>query len=144
VAVYAPRAALSAVAEKAELLVLDPGAELTFVVRRPAVWALAKQHRWLPSYEDESLAAAVGAAVAGEPDILQARLAPGSGVPSRTAGGRIVAGGGAGPELALVLQARAGLDPAGLQAIARRIQQALGADQQFAEHVDSLEVKFIR
>ena len=43
VAVYAARAALSAVAEGAELLVLDPGSEFTFVVRRPAVWALAQQ-----------------------------------------------------------------------------------------------------
>ena len=42
VAVYAARAALSAVAEGAELLVLDPGSEVTFVVRRPAVWALAR------------------------------------------------------------------------------------------------------
>ena len=35
VAVYAARAALSAVAEGAELLVLDPGSDVTFVVRRP-------------------------------------------------------------------------------------------------------------
>ncbi len=52
VAVYAARAALSAVAEGAELLVLDPGSELTFVVRRPAVWALAQQQPWTPSYAD--------------------------------------------------------------------------------------------
>jgi len=144
VAVFAPRAALSAVAEQAELLVLDPGAELTFVVRRPAVWALAKQHGWTPSYEDPTLAGAVGDAVAGEPDVLRAQLAPGSGVASRTAGGRIVAGGGSGPELALVLQVRDGLGPADLQAMAGRIQHALAAEQQFAERVDSLEVKFTR
>ncbi|MFD1211609.1 SseB family protein [Arthrobacter sp. GCM10027362] len=144
VAVYAPRAALSAVAEKSELLVLDPGAELTFVVRRPAVWALAKQQDWTPSYQDESLPGTVGAAVAGEPDVLRAHLEPGSGVASRTGDGRIVAGGGPGPELALVLQVRDGLEPADLQAIARRIQQLLGTDQEFAERVDSLEVRFTR
>ena len=43
VAVYAARAALSAVAEGAELMVLDPGSEVTFVVRRPGLWALAQQ-----------------------------------------------------------------------------------------------------
>ncbi|NKX49563.1 SseB family protein [Arthrobacter deserti] len=144
VAVYAPRAALSAVAEKSELLVVDPGAELTFVVRRPAVWALAKQQEWTPSYQDESLTGTVGAAVEGEPDVLRAQLAAGSGVATRTAGGSIVAGGGSGPELALVLQVRDGLGPADLQTIARRIQHALGADPQFAERVDSLEVRFIR
>ncbi|HEY8752805.1 MAG TPA: SseB family protein, partial [Arthrobacter sp.] len=57
VAVYAARAALSAVAEGAELLVLDPGSEVTFVVRRPAVWALAQQRDWIPSYGDAALAA---------------------------------------------------------------------------------------
>ncbi|NKX56111.1 SseB family protein [Arthrobacter mobilis] len=144
VAVYAPRAALSAVAEQAELLVLDPGAELTFVVRRPAVWALAKQQEWLPSYQDESLTGAVAAAVAQEPRVLRAQLAPGSGVASRTAGGTIVAGGGSGPELALVLQAGDGLQPADLQSIAAGIQHRLGADRQFAERVDSLEVRFTR
>jgi hypothetical protein len=144
VAVFAPRAALSAVAEQADLLVLDPGAELTFVVRRPAVWALAKQHGWTPSYEDPSLTGVVGDAAAGEPDVLRARLAPGSGVASRTAGGSIVAGGGSGPELALVLQVRDGLGPADLQAIAGRLQHTLAAGQQFAERVDSLEVKFTR
>ncbi|WP_285726391.1 SseB family protein [Psychromicrobium xiongbiense] len=51
VPVYAPRAALSAVAEGAQLLVIDPGTE-TVVVRRPAVWALAQQREWVPSYAD--------------------------------------------------------------------------------------------
>ena len=56
VAVYAARAALSAVAEGAELLVLDPGSDVTLVVRRPAVWALAQQQDWVPSYTDAALA----------------------------------------------------------------------------------------
>ncbi len=59
VAVYAARAALSAVAEGAELLVLDPGSPITFVVRRPAVWALAQQRDWTPSYAIRSWPAAL-------------------------------------------------------------------------------------
>jgi hypothetical protein len=61
VAVYAARAALSAVAEGAELLVVDPGSEVTFVVRRPGVWALAQQQQWLPAYLDTELAAVLRA-----------------------------------------------------------------------------------
>ena len=45
---HAPRAALAAVSEDAELMVMDPGAALTFVVRRPAVWALASSTNGCP------------------------------------------------------------------------------------------------
>lgn len=144
VAVYAARAALSAVAEKAELLVVDPGAELTFVVRRPAMWALAKQQEWVPSYEDEWLTGIVSQAVAVESDINGVGLAPGGGIGAKTATGKIVAGGGAGPELRLVLKVREGLGRAELQALAARLQRRLGGDPDFMERVDSLEISFTR
>ncbi|NMR31060.1 SseB family protein [Arthrobacter sp. SF27] len=144
VAVYAARAALSAVAEKAELLVVDPGAELTFVVRRPGVWALAKQQEWVPSYEDEWLTGIVSQAVAVETDISGVGLAPGGGIGAKTASGKIVAGGGAGPELRLVLKVREGLGRTELQALAARLQRRLGGDADFMERVDSLEIRFTR
>jgi hypothetical protein len=144
VAVYAARAALSAVAEKAELLVVDPGAELTFVVRRPGMWALAKQQEWVPSYEDERLTGIVSQAVAMEADISSVGLAPGGGIGAKTATGKIVAGGGAGPELRLVLKVREGLGRTELQALAARLQRRLGGDPDFMERVDSLEISFTR
>ncbi|MCW2133537.1 SseB family protein [Arthrobacter sp. VKM Ac-2550] len=144
VAVYAARAALSAVAEKAELLVVDPGAELTFVVRRPGMWALAKQQEWVPSYEDEWLTGIVSQAVAVEADISGVGLAPGGGIGAKTASGKIVAGGGAGPELRLVLKVREGLGRTELQALAARLQRRLGGDADFMERVDSLEIRFTR
>lgn len=144
VAVYAARAALSAVAEKAELLVVDPGAELTFVVRRPGIWALAKQQEWVPSYKDEWLTGIVSQAVAVEADISGVGLAPGGGIGAKTATGQIVAGGGAGPELRLVLKVREGLGRTELQALAARLQRRLGGDPDFMERVDSLEISFTR
>lgn len=144
VAVYAARAALSAVAEKAELLVVDPGAELTFVVRRPGMWALAKQQEWVPSYKDEWLTGIVSQAVAVEADISGVGLAPGGGIGAKTATGQIVAGGGAGPELRLVLKVREGLGRTELQALAARLQRRLGGDPDFMERVDSLEISFTR
>ena len=78
VAVYAARAALSAVAEGAELLVLDPGSDVTLVVRRPAVWALAQQQDWVPSYTDAALAAEMAAAAAGFPAVRNIELLPGA------------------------------------------------------------------
>ena len=144
VAVYAARAALSAVAEGAELLVLDPGSATTFVVRRPAVWALARQHAWLPSYSDPAVAEAVGAAAAGVPALRRVEIHPGGGVASAQAGGRQLPGGGAGPELRVVLYLEDGLDPAAVQSIVAGLNDAWARNDTFAERVDSIEIKLQR
>lgn len=144
VAVYAARAALSAVAEGAELLVLDPGSEMTFVVRRPAMWALAQQRAWVPSYADPDVAAAVGSAVAAWPAVKRVELQPGGGIVSATAQGAAVPGGGAGPELRVVLYLQDGLDADGVQSIVAGLNADWSRNAVFAERVDSIEVKLQR
>ncbi len=144
VAVYAPRAALSAVAEGAELLVVDPGSDLTFVVRRPAVWALAQQRPWTPSYADPELAQSLGGAAVGFPAVRRVEIHPGGGVASVAADGRQLAGGGAGPELRVVLYLEDGLDAAGVQSIVSGLNTAWARNEMFAERVDSIEIKLQR
>jgi hypothetical protein len=144
VAVYAARAALSAVAEGAELLVLDPGAEVTFVVRRPAVWALAQQRNWVPAYADAELAGEMGQAAAGFPVVRRIELLPGRGVASRSADGAALPGGGAGPELQVVLYLEDGLDAAGVQELVAALQSAWSQNVLFGERVDSIEIKLRR
>jgi hypothetical protein len=144
VAVYAARAALSAVAEGAELLVLDPGAEVTFVVRRPGVWALAKQHEWTPSYGDPELAAEMGRAASRFVAIRGIELLPGRGVAASAANGSVVPGGGAGPELQVVLYLEDGLDAAGVQQLVAGLQAEWSRNVLFGERVDSLEIKLRR
>lgn len=144
VAVYAARAALAAVAEGAELLVLDPGSGFTFVVRRPAVWALAQQHGWVPSYKDKELAQEMGRAAAGFPAVRNLELVPGRGVAARAADGTLVAGGGAGPELQVVLYLEDGLDAAGVQELVAGLQAQWSRNVLFGERVDSIEVKLRR
>ncbi|MCX6498176.1 MAG: SseB family protein [Arthrobacter sp.] len=144
VAVYAARAALSAVAEGAQLLVLDPGSATTFVVRRPAVWALARQQDWTPSYSDPAVAEAAGAATAGFPALRRVEIHPGGGVASAQAGGRQLPGGGAGPELRLVLYLEDGLDAAEVQAIVAALNTGWARNETFAERVDSIEIKLQR
>ena len=140
VAVYAPRAALSAVAEEAQMLVLDPGADYTFVLRRPGMWALARQQEWTPSYLSEELAAIVAAQAGTEEVLASIHIAPGHGVGSRTSQGTSVPGGGSGPELRLEFTFRPGTDEASARACVSRIHSALAAIPEFAENVDSLEV----
>ncbi|MFF1385900.1 SseB family protein [Arthrobacter sp. NPDC058288] len=144
VAVYAARAALSAVSEGAELLVLDPGSEYTFVVRRPAVWALARQQDWLPSYADPAVADAMAEATAGYRPVRRVELEAGGGVASATAGGAVVPGGGPGPELRVVLYLADGLDAAGVQAVVAGLNAEWSRNSVFAERVDSIEVKLQR
>lgn len=144
VAVYAARAALSAVAEGAELLVLDPGSTLTFVVRRPAVWALAQQRDWTPSYADPGLARSLGEAAAGFPAVRRVEIHPGGGVASVTSDGIQLPGGGAGPELRVLLYLEDGLDAAGVQSIVSGLNNAWARNEVFAERVDSIEVKLQR
>ena len=144
VAVYAARAALSAVAEGAELLVLDPGSDFTFVVRRPALWTLAQQQEWTPSYADEELAAEMGRAAAGFPAVRNIELLAGRGVAARAADGTVVAGGGAGPELQVVLYLEDGLDAAGVQELVAGLQAEWSRNVLFGERVDSIDIKLRR
>lgn len=144
VAVYAARAALSAVAEGAELLVLDPGADVTFVVRRPAVWALAQQQDWVPSYLDADLAAEMGRAAGSFPAVRRIELLPGRGVASRAADGTAIPGGGAGPEVQVVLYLEDGLDAAGVQQLVAGLQAEWSRNVLFGERVDSIEIKLRR
>ncbi|MBW4094532.1 MAG: SseB family protein [Acidobacteria bacterium] len=141
VAAYAARAALSAVAEEASMLVVDPGADFTFVVRRPAVWALAQQRPWLPSYQDPRVAAVVEATAAPAVAVVAVRLDAGSGVAARDAAGATVPGGGVGPELRLTLSLQSGLTEAQVNALVGELQSRLSANELFAEAVDSLEIR---
>ncbi len=144
VAVYAARAALSAVAENAELLVLDPGSASPFVVRRPAVWALARQHPWTPSYSDPAVAEAVGTAAAGVGAVRRVEIRPGAGVASVQADGTRLSGGGAGPELRVVLYLEDGLDAAAVQSLVAGLNDGWARNGTFAERVDSIEIKLQR
>jgi hypothetical protein len=144
VAVYAARAALSAVAEGAELLVLDPGSDVTLVVRRPAVWALAQQQEWVPSYTDAVLAAEMAATAGGFPAVRDIELLPGSGVAAVTGGGVPLSGGGAGPELQAILYLEDGLDAAAVQELVAGLQAAWSRNVLFGERVDSMEIKLRR
>ena len=140
VAVYAPRAALSAVSEEAQLLVLDPGADFTFVLRRPGMWALAQQREWIPSYLNEDLATVVAEQALSEDSLSSIHMEPGHGVATRTAAGAAVLGGGPGPELRLEFTFAPGIEEAEARACVARIHARLSAIEEFVQSVDSLEV----
>ncbi len=126
------RAALSAVSEGWELLVLDPGGPVTVLIPRPAVWALAQQQRWSPAVHatadglrvDGAIRDAARAAVTGIAEVRAADAEPG-----RRA------------EVAVVLSLAPGLGRAQLDAVLAQVNAALAADETIAARVDSLELR---
>lgn len=141
VAAHVRRAAVAAVQEGTQLLVLDPAGATPFVVRRPALWALAQGRTWTPSYRSAAVGEAVRRCASGLPGVASAGTAPGNGVSARTADGTVVPGGGAGPELAVVLALRAGLRRAQLDDVVARFRARLSTEPVLAQDVDSLQLR---
>lgn len=126
------RAALAAASEGTELIVLDPTSETEFVVRRPAVWAIAQGTRWLPSDRDPEVLAAFRASIGPELGVHEVTLVPGDPA-SRLAG----------EELVVRLTLSAGLTREELDAILSRLAQRWAADDVIATRVDSLRVQLV-
>ena len=124
----AARAALSAVQEGWEVMVVDAGGPVTALVPRPAVWALAQGGEWQPAVVGDRVVDDVRAAVV-------AVLAPFAEVV------RVDAVPGARAEVAIVLTLVAGLDRARLDAVLTGVNAALAADATITSRVDGLELR---
>lgn len=123
-----PRAALSAVAEGWEVLVLDAAGPVTVTLPRTAVYALAQGHSWQPAVRDGDVAAdvrdAVVAALRPVRLVVDAEAVPGTRA-----------------EVAVRLALPAGLDRAGLDRVLAQVNDALAHDPVVAARVDSLELR---
>jgi hypothetical protein len=113
--------------------VVDATSDTEFAIRRPALWAMAQDRPWQPSYLDESVLAAFMAAADGEDAIVAIQLAPGD------PDARL-----AGPELLVQLSLVEGLDEIALAELLGREQERWSASELIAERVDSMTVKLAR
>lgn len=126
------RVALAAADDGTDLVVLDPGSETEFVLRRPAVWAVAQSHGWEPPFESSAVQAAFGRSIERELAVLGVTLH--SGDPDARL---------AGPELVVRLELIAGLTREELDAMTARLAQRWAADDVIATTVDSLTVRLV-
>ena len=140
VAAEAERILLAALAEGAELAVLDPGAEHTFVIRRPAVEALAQGRTWLPSYQDQDLAQALAEIPQDCPGVAALQLSPGSGILSETRDGRRVLGGGTGPELSIGVVVEPGTDEVGVRLALAAVGASVEEIPLLRQRADSVKI----
>lgn len=127
------RTALAAADDDTDLIVIDPGSETEFILRRPAVWAIAQGIAWEPSYSSPDVFAGLQASIGGELAVLDLAVAPGD--PT----GRL-----RGPELIVRLELMPGLDQSELDAVLSRLAKRWAADDRIAVLVDSLTVKLVR
>ncbi|MDO4919528.1 SseB family protein [Kocuria sp.] len=135
------RAALSAVQDGSALLVVDPGSDPAFVLRRPALWAVAQGRAWTPSYRDFAVDDAVTRAALGAPGVVSALTGPGEGLDAVRRDGGVLRGGAEGPELTVSLQLRSGLSREAVAAAVQAFQERLAAQEVVAENVDSVQVR---
>jgi len=126
----AVRVALAAASEETDLVVLDPMSETEFVLRRPAVWAVARSLPWTPSPEDPEVIAELEASVVEEPAVVA--LAAGSGDPRARL---------EGPELLITLALVDGLDRSALDALLARLQDRWSRSAVLADRVDSMGIR---
>jgi hypothetical protein len=126
----AVRVALAAASEMNTRVVLDPGSESEFVIRRPAIAAIAQNLKWLPPHKSETVGQVIRRSLETESAVVSFEMLAGD--PNSTL---------SGPELRIELTLTAGLDPQDLREILDRATKKWSESDDFAKLVDSVEIK---
>lgn len=127
------RVALAAAAEHTDLVVVDPASATEFVIRRPALWAIAQSQPWGASHLDPDVLAAFAGSVIDVQAVIALDLIAGD--PTARL---------AGPETVVRLTLGAGLGDEDLAALLGRLQERWSANEVIATMVDSLAVTLER
>ena len=126
VPIESERLALGAIEADSQLVVLDPGTDRSFLLRRPALFAFAQGRPWTPAWADPTVAEAAVALAGQFPWLARISLSPGS--------ARVHV---EGPELGIRLGVTGQVPAEEVE----RFQQALGADPIIVERADSLALQ---
>ena len=127
-----PRVALAAASEQTQLVVIDPTSPSEFVLRRPAVVALATGEAWRAPWDDEEVLTAFRRSVGDETSVVEVTLA--SGDPSARL---------AGPEVEVGLVLLPGLDADAVGTLVQRLSARWAGSQVIAERVDSMTLRLL-
>jgi hypothetical protein len=124
------RVALAAASQMSTRVVLDPGSETEFVVRRPAIAKIAQSLPWLPPERNPSVLKVLKASIENEELVV--------GFEAKTADpqSRLL-----GAELQVVLQLQPKAEPALVKELIERISARWSESEEFATTVDSVAIK---
>lgn len=124
------RVALAAASQLSTRVVLDPGSETEFVLRRPAIAKIAQSLPWLPPERNSAVIQAVADSVAKEQLVTDFSLT--SGDPTARL---------AGAELQVTLVLTPGEDAETVRQLVERVTASWSQSEDFARDVDSVSVK---
>ena len=124
------RVALAAASQMSTRIVLDPGSETEFVVRRPAIAKIAQSQPWLPAEKNPSVLQVLEESVAGEPLVV--------GFEASTADpqSRLL-----GAELQVSFQLQPKAEPSLVRELIERVSSKWSQSEEFATSVDSVAIK---
>lgn len=127
------RVALAAASENTDLVIIDPLSDSEFILRRPAVWAIAQSVPWTPSFLRADVRDEFVASAESEEYVADIQLLAGD------PGARLH-----GPELVVQVAMREGLDRDTLDSVMERMRERWSASELIAQSVDSLAVQVVR
>lgn len=129
VPIEAERLALGAVEAESQLVVIDPGTDRSFLLRRPALFAFAQGQPWTPAWADPTVTEAAVAVAGRFPWLARIAVSPGS--------ARVHV---EGPELGIRLGVRDDVPAEEIE----QFQRALAADPIIVDRADSLAIRLTR
>jgi hypothetical protein len=124
------RVCLAAASQMSTRVVLDPGSETEFVIRRPAIAKIAQSLPWSPPENNPAVLAVISDSISGEANVLSFEAA--------TADPLSVL---AGSELEVRLTLEPGLEPLIVRELIERISSFWSKSEDFAVSVDSVAIK---
>jgi hypothetical protein len=126
------RVCLAAASQLSTRVVVDPGSDTEFVIRRPAIARIAQSLAWQPAELNPSVKIVVEESIAGESQVIDFEL--------RSADPKAKL---AGAELEVALRLENGSSPADVRDLLERVSKRWAASEEFATAVDSVSIKLL-
>ena len=125
------RVCLAAASQLSTRVVIDPGSETEFVIRRPAIARIAQSLEWQPAELNPKVKQVVEESIASESQVIEYELR--SADPTATL---------VGAELEVVLRLVAGSSPSEVRELLDRVSRYWAASEEFTA-VDSVSIKLL-
>jgi hypothetical protein len=126
------RVCLAAASQLSTRVVVDPGSDTEFVIRRPAIARIAQSLDWQPAELNQEVRAVVRGSVANESQVIDFELS--SADPEAKL---------AGAELQVALKLVNGSSPADVRELLERVSKRWSESEVFASAVDSVSIKLL-
>jgi hypothetical protein len=126
------RVCLAAASQLSTRVVIDPGSETEFVIRRPAIARIAQSLDWQPAELNSSVREVIERSVASESQVVDFEL--------RSADPEAKL---AGAELEVALKLVNGSSPADVRQLLERVSKHWAESEEFALAVDSVSIKLL-